>query len=364
MSIRAGSYNDDAAPKATWGNAAARWTGKDVMDILMHLLRGDVPATGGVVVGGLECSAGAGITTDVAVGVAIHVDSTVYTETIDGDETASDLGLQNLEAAANVSHSDNTSGNSRIDIVTVKSDLTTDRPKSVQQDGGGTSSQATRWGHDTSVVVTEGTPAGSPSAPSVPTGHTKLCEILVPTGTTSANWAASVTYTDSRRYAAGAVRYQTYWVGQAIPTVHTHGGAATEDTVWGHSLDGHMNITHLNATAETLYFGIPIIAPHPGMKLLEVKVETSTGTVLGAGGLIDVYVVVHDASAPGTPASIGNVTLTNTVAHNADDVGITPTVIEDGDAASCLFTMVMPAIADGASVLFKSIQCQWEEGHR
>ncbi|MGB0971332.1 MAG: hypothetical protein ACPGVG_10265 [Mycobacterium sp.] len=200
MPIRTGFVVDDQAPKADKLNAGFRWTGYDTLRMFAAKFLADVaPAEGGYVLGGLKASAAGGgaAATTVQAGAAIHRSAATYAAVLDGEDTANGWGLTLLEADTDVAHTDNASGSTRVDLVAITSTVGTDRPESVQQDGGSTTSQDTRWGHETSLVVTAGTPGAG--VPATPTGHTVLYQVSIPNGTTGANWSANTTYTDVRQ---------------------------------------------------------------------------------------------------------------------------------------------------------------------
>lgn len=195
--FRTGYFLDDQAPEQDDWNAAFRWTARDLAWFMAYLLFGDSAATGdAVVVDGLECTAGSGMQTDYTAGAALHYDASVYTATLKGNETASPFGVQMVTAAGSITHAANSSGSTRVDIITISGALGTDTPENVQQDGGSTTSQDTRWGTEATVAITEGTPGAG--VPATPTGHTKVAEVSIPNGAGS---AAAFTYTDTRYYA-------------------------------------------------------------------------------------------------------------------------------------------------------------------
>lgn len=81
----------------------------------------------------------------------------------------------------------------RIDVISIRpfSNLLDVEP--VLQKGGGTTPVPIRRGPDFEIVVTEGTPAASPVAPSTPSLHIKLAEVTVPVGLTSSSPGAGGT---------------------------------------------------------------------------------------------------------------------------------------------------------------------------
>lgn len=98
-------------------------------------------------------------------------------------------------ADGNVSLAAPDGSNPRIDIISVKATLATDSSASRKKKDASTGvvstvSLVTRQKWEADVVVTTGTPAGSPAVPSTPAGYIKLAEILVSAATGVANQAA------------------------------------------------------------------------------------------------------------------------------------------------------------------------------
>lgn len=191
---------DDQAPKAELWNAHFRWSGKDAANFLAahayNQLSG-VSAGTARVIGGLTVTAGSGMQSDYTAGAAIHHDASVYTAVLAGEDTVSPFGWQMVEAAGSLTHDAAHATLTRVDLLCILSTIGTDRSESVQQDGGSTTPQNTRWGAQSSVVIVKGT-AGS-GVPGTPTGYTKLAEASIPALAVA---ASSFTYTDSRTIAS------------------------------------------------------------------------------------------------------------------------------------------------------------------
>ncbi len=197
MSGRTGFLIDDQAPRQDKWNAHMRWTAHDTAQMIAAHVFGELTTTISTgdarVLGGLAASVGSGMQTDYTAGLALHYDATVYTAVLDGEDTCSPFGWQLIEADGNLTHDAAHATLVRVDLICTLSTIGTDRSESVQQKGGGTSAQDTRWGAESSIVIVKGT-AGA-GAPAVPTGYTKVAEVSIPALAAS---AAAFTYTDKR----------------------------------------------------------------------------------------------------------------------------------------------------------------------
>lgn len=90
--------------------------------------------------------------------------------------------------------------NDRIDIVSVKAELVdelteTRKVKALSDGSIADTSVVTQKNWEADIVITDGTPAGSPSAPSTPAGYVKIAEILV---TAATGIASAGDITDTR----------------------------------------------------------------------------------------------------------------------------------------------------------------------
>lgn len=209
MAPKTGFLIDDQAPKADKWNPHLRWTGRDMANFIAAHVFGELTTGIGAgsarVLAGFNVSAGSGMASNYTAGAAIHYDTTVYTAVVDGEDTVSPFGWQMVESNGAVTHDANASGSVRVDLVCSLSTIGTDRPENVQQDGGATTSQNTRWGHQSSVAIVKGTPGAG--APATPTGYTLLEEVSIPDGAGS---SAAFTYTDKRQRAANHILYDTH----------------------------------------------------------------------------------------------------------------------------------------------------------
>jgi hypothetical protein len=195
------SYNftDLQIPSAAQLNTSTRKGSADLQDFFRFLFFGDLDPTAavfneGIVVGGLTVAGKAGdMRVDVLAGAGWLFDATVVSP-------RSTLVLALLQAdAISPTLSDGDGANPRIDVISVAPATQTTDNEPVLQKGGGSIGQDIRRGPALTLVVTEGTPAASPVAPSTPSGNIKLAEVLVPTGLTAGGGGtASATITDKR----------------------------------------------------------------------------------------------------------------------------------------------------------------------
>lgn len=331
--MRTGAWNDDAAPDADWWDAAARWTGHDAMWLKGLHLFGAVPSAGGKVLGGLACSAGSGASTDITAGAAIHYNASIYTETVDSTETVSPFGQQLLIADGNVTHDDNTSGSTRVDLVTIASTISTDRSLNVQQKSPNPlTAQNTRWGAVTTVQVIKGTPGAG--APALTTGHTLIASVSIPTGTTGANWSASVTYTDEREpilpLGGATVTQQAFsWMGAAGSYDEISGTKGSDFGLEPRNNGHHLRCYWIANTPEFhAFLPIPV---EPGWRITAARVSYIVVTALdGTSPTVDVtlYKVNEDES---TATTIATATLSNSAASHEDDLSVTETEVGAGE---------------------------------
>lgn len=194
--IRTPHLTDDAIPSAAQWNAAFRGLSREIQDLFLRLLFGDdTPSTGdGGVVGGLVCSAVTGqMQTRVSAGWAFRYDGTLASP-------QSKLGVVPLHAEVIVDHDDGDGTNDRIDVISIVAPTGTDNEESVLMWEAAPQNLKTQRGAQASVVVTKGTPDAVPVAPTTPSGHVKLFEVVVEAGFTNLNGAL---YTDKRVRARG-----------------------------------------------------------------------------------------------------------------------------------------------------------------
>ena len=197
----------DSAPE----NIAFREGQRVALNMLAEALGITADHTGGVV-GGLAVAAVSGsMKSSVAVGVALYRDASTYTETIDGDETLSDLGLMYLEhdpllaagLAVEVTHdaAPATPGESRIDLVVISSVVDDVISKDGYNYGGGAAPNTPLVrGVTTIVSIVKGTAGVSPAAPSAADNQLVLAQVLIEHGDAD---FANFTYTDVREFVAG-----------------------------------------------------------------------------------------------------------------------------------------------------------------
>jgi hypothetical protein len=131
-------------------------------------------------------------TISVAAGIGIQIDNTQISPQAEGRPVVS-LAAQSLDITAP------DGSNDRIDIVVTKSDLVNEISEDRRfkdEDTDVITEESTwvqeDWSNDTMIV--EGTPAGSPVAPAVPSGYTKIATLYV----TQTTGMASDAVTDNR----------------------------------------------------------------------------------------------------------------------------------------------------------------------
>ncbi|MFH1568540.1 MAG: hypothetical protein ABIL09_11140 [Gemmatimonadota bacterium] len=367
MPLRTGYLLDDQAPKQDVWNAHMRWVSYDLLNLFLRLFHGDTnPAAGGTVVGGLVCSSGVGLASDVTEGLALYYDPAIYTATVDGDETVAPLGVAYLEADDTVGHSAGDGANPRYDIITIKSVIGTDRQKAVQQKGGGTSNQDTRWGQETTIQITEGTPAGAPVVPTTPAGETLLAVVLVPMGAAA---SAAFTYTDGRTVCHRKASVREWWRTVSISKgagAYQTAGVGVEGVDWAQSADGLMTLAHTSNVAALIVSSEPIpLDDAVGQKIVGCVVDHTVGAVHGGAGSSYCQLQFWDASAASWTDLVGATVLSNTVARHEDVLTVSPTpLVEEGDALRVeLWTnFVVAGGPDGATISYHAVRIQLQDG--
>jgi hypothetical protein len=127
-----------------------------------------------------------------------------------------------LEATDTKAIGDNTSGNPRIDLVSVGYSDVDDIQESRQfwdQTGGFAFPQNvdTRKTTTATVVVTQGVPAASPSVPATPAGHVALAQIAVEDGFTAITDGDIITYETTTGLIAGVADWGANPINHAFP---------------------------------------------------------------------------------------------------------------------------------------------------
>lgn len=188
---------DDSILTAAQWNAGLRRFSRELQNLIKHwLYDGTSPGDGnGGVAGGLAVAAVSGqMKIEVSPGFAFYFDSSL-------SDPLSTFGLVMLHTATQANVTSNTSGSTRVDVVSIESPTGTDNTETVTVYDASPESRATQRGAQPAITVTAGTPGAG--APSTPTGHLKLAEISIPTGTTTN--LSGATFTDSRVYSRGPV---------------------------------------------------------------------------------------------------------------------------------------------------------------
>lgn len=174
------NFNANLIPTALQLNTALRHGAADLAHLMQFLASGDsaVPAAG-IVFGGLVV---AGKTDDMRVDVSAGYGA-LYNGAVSAPEHPLEAAvLREDDVSPLLSDGDGT--DPRIDVISVdpSSSLFDSEPLLVPNGGGATQAAFTRRGPGYEILVTEGVPDPSPSAPSTPTGSLKLAEVLVPAG--------------------------------------------------------------------------------------------------------------------------------------------------------------------------------------
>jgi hypothetical protein len=196
--IRTPNLANNAIFNAAQWNNALRGTTREIQEMMLRLLNGDdtPSAGGGGVLGGFVCDNVTGqMQSTVTAGWGWYYDATLA-------EPMSPFGAVMLHESEIVNHTAADGSNPRIDVISIASPSDTDTEESTLTWEAAPENRDTQRGAQPTIVVTAGTPAGSPVAPSTPAGHLKLCEVTVPAGATNLN---SATYTDKRTFARGNV---------------------------------------------------------------------------------------------------------------------------------------------------------------
>lgn len=194
--LRSPHLTNNAIPSATQWNNAFRGLSREIQELFLRLLCGDdtPSAGGGGVLGGLACDNVSGqMQSTVTAGWGWYYDATLASP-------LSPFGAVPLHATETVNHASADPDDDRIDVISIASPTGTDTEESVLTWEAAPQNRDTQRGAQPVIMVTAGTPAGSPVAPSTPAGHLKLAEVLVPAGATNLD---SATYTDFRVFAHG-----------------------------------------------------------------------------------------------------------------------------------------------------------------
>lgn len=199
------NFHDASVPSAAQLNTPQRKGAADIAVLFSALMTGDQneAAAADGILGGLQVQ---GVNNDMRVlvtkGAGFRHDATAVAGTPPDSWELLLLAVDTHSSAL----SDGDGTHPRIDVISVD-------PSSAELDseavlnpgsGAGTTPRYTRRGPQLDIVVTEGTPAASPSAPSTPSGHVKLAEVTIPAGLTAGGGGtgdASVTITDYRNHA-------------------------------------------------------------------------------------------------------------------------------------------------------------------
>jgi hypothetical protein len=216
--VQAQFHTNLQKPDAGHFNAGGRWTAKSLQELFGEFFFDDTGAVGGPgrIIGGLRWTIPAlTITVDLAKGAIAwqHVPATSgLTSVVNGTETVPTTLLALIDTII-VGIADNVSGSERIDIIVADWTLITDRQLSMPQKiPTGPIPQDTRWSSSAAVVVVQGTPGAG--APAIAVNQQALFQVVIPDGTTSANFdvnaqvrALSTTFAASR-IGPGATGYE------------------------------------------------------------------------------------------------------------------------------------------------------------
>lgn len=194
--IRTPHLTNNAIPNAAQWNNAFRGMVREIQEMMLRLLHGDdtPSAGGGGVLGGLVCDNVSGqMQSSVTPGWGWYYDATL-------PSPQSPFGVVVLHETTIVNHTPADGSNPRIDVISIASPSDTDTVESTLTWEAAPENRPTQRGAQPALVVTAGTPAGSPVAPATPAGHLKLCEVTVPAGATNLNSAG---YSNKRVMANG-----------------------------------------------------------------------------------------------------------------------------------------------------------------
>jgi hypothetical protein len=191
--IQAQFHTNLQKPDAGHFNAGGRWTAKSLQELFGEFFFDDTGAVGGVgrIIGGLRWTIPAlTIQVDLTKGAIAwqHVPATSgLTAVVNGTETVPTTLLALIGAISGVAIADNVSGSERIDVIVADWTLITDRQLSMPQKiPTGPINQNTRWSASAAVVVVQGTPGAG--QPAIGVNQQALFQVVVPDGTTSANF--------------------------------------------------------------------------------------------------------------------------------------------------------------------------------
>lgn len=175
-------------------NRAFRAGAADLAHLLRYLSTGGTFPAAGAVSGGLEVS---GKANDMRVDVSAGAGGILAGISFPPADPYSVAVLR--ETAQSQALSDGDSTDPRIDVISITPVSELLDEESVLVLGGGSQNHFIRRGPGYTIVVTEGTPAPSPSPPSTPSGSIKLAEVTVPAGLTAGGGGtASATIVDHR----------------------------------------------------------------------------------------------------------------------------------------------------------------------
>jgi hypothetical protein len=188
------NYTDGTIPSADQLDTPQRVGAADIAHLLRYLWTAAAVDAAGVVFSGLEVTGKSGdMRVDVSAGAgAIEIGATPP------PQHPYNLAIAR-EDDVSPALSDGDGTYSRIDLVSITPASALLDQESMLLPGGSSSPQYTRRGPSYTIVVTEGTPAASPSPPGLPSGSILLAQVLVPAGLTAAGGGtASATITDYR----------------------------------------------------------------------------------------------------------------------------------------------------------------------
>lgn len=178
---------------AQW-NYVFRTGAADVAHLLRYLWTDDAIDAEGVVLSGLKVTGKSG---DMAVDVSKGAGAIEVGSTPSPGHPYNLAIVRDNDTSAALNDGDGTYA--RIDVISLTPTSSLLDQESVALLGGGTTPHYLRRGPGYSIVVTEGTPAASPSPQPTPSGSIKLAEVLVPAGLTAGGGGTvSATITDYR----------------------------------------------------------------------------------------------------------------------------------------------------------------------